>query len=85
MFSLCPCMAEARASSFFFLSIASSLSVSLAVLARLPEISVYFHYAPFRELFSTGTYVAMVCVSRVGSYKPRESMRTQWSLQKTAA
>lgn len=85
MFSLCPCMAEARASSFFFLSIASSLSVSLAVLARLPEISVYFHYAPFRELFSTGTYVAMVCVSRVGSYKPGESMRTQWSLQKTAA
>lgn len=56
-------MAEARASSFF-LSIGSSFSVSVAVFARLSEISVKFHYSPFGEQFSTDIYVAMMYMSR---------------------
>lgn len=57
-------MAEARDCSSLFLSIGSSFSVSVAVFARLPEISVRFHYAPFGGPFSTDVYVAMLYVSR---------------------
>lgn len=78
-------MAEARASSSLFLSIGSSFSVSVALFARLPEISVEFHYTPFGEQFSTDIYVAMVYMSRAGNYRPGDKKRMQWSLQKISA
>lgn len=62
VFSLCPCMVEARVSSFLLLG--------------LPFLSAWqfwpgcqFHYAPFSELISPDMYVTMVYMSRVGNYK----------------
>lgn len=53
--------------------------------ARLPEISVEFHYTPFGEQFSTDMYVVMVYMSRAGNYRPGDKKRMQWSLQKISA